>query len=865
MTITLVLSVSVLLQFIAAFLALRLIWVTERSGAWLAISLAILLMGLRRSITLFRLLSGNLIHIPDLTAEFVALIISVLMVVGIIMLAPPFRTAKRDKGVKFYAPTYDSRIPLFVTVMFGLLFALNFLNEFLDISHILLGAPHTPINWLKAIIEMVLVAVIGIYVVSKITRYIVEQKEAEEHIIQLNSVLRAIRNVNQLIAIEKDRSFLLQKICDALIEARGYNAAWLGYLNDDKTFETFVDSGSGKNVSPFIEHVISGEHPHCIGNALNQENRFVVVDKSKECGDCFLKSACSSKETAIMRIEHGNKLLGLLAVSFAPDVAIDEEDKGLLMEVAGDIGFALYSIKLDEARKQAEEALSMEKERLKITISSIGDAVISTDTEGKITLMNKVAEELTGWEIEQAIGKPLNSVFHIINENTGEECENPVEKVMKTGIVIGLANGSILISKDSTRKYIADSGAPIHSNDGNIIGVVLVFRDITEKLKTEQELIKVNQLESLGIFAGGIAHDFNNILTAFLLNVSHAKLLSEGNEKVVDALSDAEKAAMRAKSLTQKLLTFSRGGAPVKETIDLTDTIAESAEFVLSGSNVRCNLSISDDLWFVDADNGQIAQVIQNIVINADQAMPDGGVINISAENTVLGTDEHPIVQPGKYIKISIQDQGVGIPNNYLQEIFNPYFTTKQKGNGLGLSIVYSIVKKHGGYIFVDSAVEQGTTFDIFIPASKKEFKTVQMAETDIENNIGNVLLMDDEEEILNIVGGLLRSYGHKVETALEGEEAIEKYISASKTENPFDVVILDLTIRGGMGGKNTIEKLREIDPNIKAIVSSGYSDDPVMANYKDYGFSAVIAKPYRPQKLREIVSRVIGEAFASF
>ena len=511
-------------------------------------------------------------------------------------------------------------------------------------------------------------------------------------------------------------------------------------------------------------------------------------------------------------------------------------------------------------RIKARKALFSEKERLKVTLKSIGDAVISTDTKGKIVLMNKVAEELTGWNADDAVGKPLNDVFHIINEETGEVCENPVEKVIKTGFIVGLANGSILISKDGTRRYIADSGAPVRDNDGNIIGVVLVFRDITEKLRTEKELQKINRLQSLGVFAGGIAHDFNNILTAFLLNVSHAKLLSEGNEKIVEILTDAEKATMRAQSLTQKLLTFSRGGAPIKETIDVSKIIKDAAEFVLAGSNVRCNFSISDDLWLVDADEGQIAQVIQNIVINADQSMPEGGLMDISAENIIVGEDEHPVIKPGKYIKITIKDNGIGIPKEYIGRIFDPYFTTKQTGNGLGLAIVYSIVRQHGGYVDVDSVVEKGTTFDIYLPASKEKSKKVRIPESEIAKYTGKVLLMDDETKILDIVGKILHSYGNEVETASDGEEAIQKYLAAKNSQKPFDVVILDLTVRGGMGGKMTIEKLREIDPNVKAIVSSGYSHDPIMANYKDYGFAAVIAKPYRPQKLRETISKIIAE-----
>ena len=512
------------------------------------------------------------------------------------------------------------------------------------------------------------------------------------------------------------------------------------------------------------------------------------------------------------------------------------------------------------AQKQTEEALIAEKERLAVTLRSIGDGVIVTDAEGKIILLNKIAEKLTGWSQKEAIGKPLNEVFYIINEKTRKRCENPFEKVIKTNGIVGLANDTVLIARDGTERIIADSGAPIRDKDGKIVGVILVFRDITEKRKLEQELIKADKLDSIGILAGGIAHDFNNILTAILGNITLAKIFAKSEERVVRRLEEAERACLRGRDLTQQLLTFSKGGEPIKKLISVAELIKETAGFALTGSNVRCEFSISDDLWSVEADEGQISQVFNNLIINADQAMPDGGIIKISCENVFISKKDNLPLKEGKYVKITIKDQGIGIPKKYLSKIFDPFFTTKKKGSGLGLATAYSIIKKHEGHISVDSEVGKGTTFYIYLPASEKREKVIEKG---IEQGIkgkGKVLLMDDEDMILEIVGEMLHFLGYEVEFAKDGNEAIKIYKEAKASGCPFNVVILDLTVPGGMGGKEAIKELKEIDPDVKAIVSSGYSTDPIMADFEKHGFCGVIAKPYKMEELSEILKKVIGE-----
>ncbi|RLA92611.1 MAG: hybrid sensor histidine kinase/response regulator [Deltaproteobacteria bacterium] len=520
-------------------------------------------------------------------------------------------------------------------------------------------------------------------------------------------------------------------------------------------------------------------------------------------------------------------------------------------------GVALEGVDISEL-KEKEKVLVEEKERLSVTLRSIGDGVICTNREGIVVLINKVAEKLTGWKEKEAISRPVSEVFHIVNEKTRERCENPVERVLETGGVVGLANNTVLIAKDGTERILADSGAPIRDREGKIIGVVLVFRDITEKRVIEEELQKMEKLESIGILAGGIAHDFNNLLMGILGNVGLAKIYMKTEEPdVTEKLTDAEKACFRAKELTQQLLVFSKGGAPIKKLTSISELIIDTVTFVLRGSNVRCEFSIPEDLWPVEIDEGQMSQVISNLVINADQAMPKGGIIQVRAENIVMEKLPSLTLRPGRYIKITIEDNGIGIPREYLSKIFDPYFSTKQTGSGLGLATAYSVIKRHDGDIRVESELGVGTTFYIYLPASEKPFPAKEEKEERILTGSGKILIMDDEMIVRKVTGEMLTYIGYKVEYARDGAEAIEIYKREKEKGEPFDAVILDLTVAGGMGGKEAIEKLLEIDPKVRAIVSSGYSNDPIMANFREYGFRAMVVKPYKIK----VLSKAVREA----
>jgi len=522
--------------------------------------------------------------------------------------------------------------------------------------------------------------------------------------------------------------------------------------------------------------------------------------------------------------------------------------------------FFIAYIKDITQRKQTEEIREKEKEQLAVTLSSIGDGVIATDVSGKIILFNREAAHLTGWKKEEAIGKNLKDILYIIDEQSRLRCENPIARVMRSGTDFTVEKDYILVARDCSETSINNSASPLTDKKNKIIGAVIVFRDTSERHRMQAELNKAQRLESLGILAGGIAHDFNNILTAIMGNISLSKMNLTKEDKIYQFLDSSDKACDRAKDLTQQLLTFSKGGAPIKKATALDSIIKESADFSLVGSNVRAVYNFPNDLWHADIDRTQFSQVIQNLTINSSHAMPEGGQIEISCSNEILPADNAQSLPDGHYVKIIVKDYGTGIPEKYIKKIFDPYYTTKQLGHGLGLSITYSIINKHGGHIAVDSIPGEGTTFIIHLQASQKlHTHQVILSANEVPNH-ARVLFMDDETMIRDIAQAVLTRSGYTVTCVIDGEHAIKSYHDACKQNTPYDLIIMDLTIPGAMGGQETLDKLLQFDQRIKAIVISGYSNHPVMANYQTYGFKDCVTKPFTAEKLIKVVGKVLRE-----
>lgn len=516
----------------------------------------------------------------------------------------------------------------------------------------------------------------------------------------------------------------------------------------------------------------------------------------------------------------------------------------------------LVSIRDISEEVRFKEALSQQKERLAVTLSSIGDGVIATDGQGIVTLLNDVAQKMTGWTEEDAIGRPLPDVFRIVNEKTRKPVKNPVEKVLKKGVVIGLANGTLLISKDGRESIIADSGAPIKDVDGNIIGVVMVFRDVTQQKHWEKELQRLQRFETLELMAGGIAHDFNNILTGVLGHLSLFMYTLPDNFTGLVHVDEAQKAVLAARQLVGQLSLMSKGGAPVRENASIMDTIESSAKISVTGSNCQLEVNIADDLWNVVCDVDQISQVFQNIAINAVQAMPTGGKITINAVNNIVSDTDGLPLPSGKYIKVSVTDQGTGIPSKYLDRLLDPYFTTKQNGSGLGLAIVYSVVNRHKGHVSIESRQGAGTTVTVWLPASVENKSGKKDNKILWAKHGGRVLVVDDDPIVREVCTKMLQHLGYEAEAAMDSESATEMVKENTENGLPFRFAIMDLTMPGDIGGKQLCKRLLKISPDLITIASSGYPDDPAMVDPEEFGFSYILKKPYTVQEIKRVMAK---------
>ncbi len=557
-----------------------------------------------------------------------------------------------------------------------------------------------------------------------------------------------------------------------------------------------------------------------------------------------------------------------------------------LRDSTGQVIAGIEAVRDITVRKKAEEQLKLFSE----AIEEAMDGIQIVDLDGTVVYSNKAVEEIYGFSPSELAGKHVNEM------NADREFADRV--IIPHLKMSGRWNGELMVVHKDGRVFpVWISTSMVKNEQGKPIAMVGIIRDVTEQKQAEgilkrhreqlmklvedrtreltqaneklrkeiedrermeEELLKAQKLESLGILAGGIAHDFNNLLASIMGNISLALLDMKREDTPYRQLEAAERASLRAQDLTRQLLTFSKGGSPVKKTTAINDLVKEAAGFALRGSRVRYDFYFADNLWLLDIDEGQISQVIHNLVINADHAMPAGGVITIRCENNVMTESSGLPLCPGAYVKVSVQDHGVGIAQEHLSKIFDPYFTTKQKGSGLGLATSYSIIKKHGGHIIAESQLGVGTTFTIYFPASVSGKAFKQIDDVQLFIGTGKILLMDDEDDVRQTTGDVLKRLGYVVQFADDGAGAVELYQREKAAGQPFDAVIMDLTVPGGMGGKEALLHLLEIDPNVKAIVSSGYSNDPIMAHYRDHGFQGVVTKPYRIKDLGETLHSVL-------
>jgi PAS domain S-box-containing protein len=518
------------------------------------------------------------------------------------------------------------------------------------------------------------------------------------------------------------------------------------------------------------------------------------------------------------------------------------------LSLASRPGSPTYGLDVVHPREITRELLAV-KRHFELILDSMAEGILEVTSRGRIVYANPVATSLVGTSEEELLASSLAEVFE---GNDQERIKNILEERK------AYSNDDPPSSPFTIKgRQVILKALPV---SGEASTFIILLNDVTEQKKIEMQLQQAQKLEAVGKLAGGIAHDFNNILTAILGNISLAKIYASPDDKAYAKLDGAEQAALRAKSLTQQLLPFSKCGNPIKRIIELPAVLREVCGALLRESGKVCDLSITEDLWPIEADGQQIRLAFQNLFMNSVRSNLDSGNTSVKASNTLIDSNRLFPFKPGRYVTISIQDHGKGLSADSISQIFDPYFTSGETRNGLELVTAYSIVKKHGGEIAVESEEGIGTTFHVYLPATdKKQKKEMTTAHPKGSSPKGRVLVMDDEEIIREVVGALLKHLGYSVDYARDGLQTIQAYQAAKDAGKPFDTVLMDLTIVDGMGGREAIERLLQIDPTIKAVVSSGYSTDPIMSRFRDYGFVAALDKPYKLNELNAVLEEVLS------
>jgi PAS domain S-box-containing protein len=670
-----------------------------------------------------------------------------------------------------------------------------------------------------------------------------ENKRAER-------VLEIQRDLGIKLSQTEDLNEALQSCLEAAIEISGLDSGGI-YLVDPRTGDLNLVYSIGLSdiflagvsyfeaSSPLAQLVMAGK-PLYLHN-----------DELALPADGIIRSE-GLKITAVIPVYRGNRVIACLNIASHSVQNVTLSYRNAIETIASRIGGAAD-------RMQAREALRESEEKYRNLVELLHEGIWAIDEDAHTTYVNIHMAEMLGYTVDEMQGKEL---FFFMDEESRKIASQNLERRRQ-----GIKDRYDLdfLRKDGVRICTSLSVAPLIGTDGKYRGAIAGVQDITDRKRLEEEQQRVEKLESIGLLAGGIAHDFNNILTAILGNISLAGMEAQPGSEIHKSLEQAEKASLRARDLTQQLLTFSKGGVPVKKLASLTELLRDTAGFALRGSNIKCRFFIPDDLWHAEIDAGQVSQVVHNLVINALQAMPTGGTIELTAENMALSETQSlgrglPLNE-GNYIRIAVTDHGSGIPADHLDKVFDPFFTTKQKGSGLGLATSFSIARHHGGHLSVESELGSGSTFYLYLPASRQTSTPRQ----DIKEKIkpagkARILVMDDEKGVREVAGRMLRHIGYEdVEFAADGAAAVSLYKAALESGQSFSVIILDLTVAGGMGGRETITQLLSIDPGVKAIVSSGYTDESVMAEYQGYGFCGMIAKPYSLGELGKAVHDVIG------
>ena len=675
--------------------------------------------------------------------------------------------------------------------------------------------------------------------------------QAEKRLQHLNQVLRAIRSINQLIVQEKNRDRLIELACRLLTEKRGYAAAWLAILDDQGRVSAAAAAGVVDDLQQSLARLKENQLPPCGERALKEDHLVVVEDLSQQCPNCYWCGPNPGQGALVTALTYQGVRYGCLGVQLADLLTRDEEELALFRELAADVSLALYKMDLEDREQQALKALQASEKKYRQIVETANEGIWVRDENNCTTFINLQMAGLLGYPPEEILGRPVMEFFF------------PEDLADHEAVLEQRRHGQSSLyerrcrTKDGREMWTLVSGTPIFDEANSFRGTFGMFMDITERKRAEAERLKIDKLDALGVLAGGLAHDLNNVLMGILGNLSLANGALSARE-LETRLAAAEAACGQAQTLARHLLTFAKGGTPIKQPQDLKELVQEAGKLSVCGSNARVEFDLPEDLWAVEVDRGQMHQVFSNLLINAVQAMPSGGIIRVRAENIELTETTGFPLPAGKYIEVTVADQRAGIAPENLVKIFDPYFTTKKQGTGLGLATTYAIISQHGGHISATSEMERGTTFEIILPARETPVYDEKPVETKALEGHGRILVMDDDILVREVVGKMLRKLGYEPVFAQEGGEALHLYGQAQDAGDPFAAVIFDLTVPVGMGGMEAVQHLLARDPEARAVVSSGYADHPIMANYRDYGFQGGIAKPYKICGLSEVLQKVL-------
>lgn len=620
----------------------------------------------------------------------------------------------------------------------------------------------------------------------------------------------------------------------------------------------FDQTGKISSINSSLQKIVGPGCDQIVGSRCSDlpwhfavPDRQAVAEDDGSIFDYIMKTgkAVAGKE-CIWEFPGGKRII--LSVNAAP--CLDEN---------GNIDGVVAAMTDVTLSKQADIGANEIKEVYERLTSYADEALLRAQfSDGRTVYINEAAEKILGYSLDDYLNDPKIYAKFILPEYyprwLAAIAEMKGGKDFVKNLILAMS------AKDGRTVMMEFTVIAIKDQKGKIVYLESLGRDITARGFMEMELAKAQKLESIGLLAGGIAHDFNNILTAILGSLSLAKIEATSPDKLYERLTRAEEHCLKAKSLTKRLLTYSRGGSPLRKTSSLAKVLQEAAIFSVSGKNIKCKFDFADDLWSAQIDEGQMHQVTHYLVTNAAEAMPQGGTIEIGAQNKRLNADQVPPLLAGNYLQWYVKDHGVGIPKEHMKKLFDPYFTTKQmsniKGMGLGLAICYSIVKNHEGLIIVDSEPGAGTIFTVYIPAVDEECgKRNTKGNEEIKKSAQpKILLIDDERILLEVTSSMLIHLGYEVATAECHEEALAIYGKAKEAGRPFSLIIMDLTLRGDEGGETAIRRWLAIHPEVKAIISSGYVRDPVIEEYWKYGFTGAIMKPYTIAELEKALAKVI-------